>query len=614
VTVNGAITDALFTGAANGSVFAMAVQGDGKIVLGGGFSSFRGQPQSSIVRIHPDGTVDASFTGGVSNGFVNCLTLQPDGRILVGGTFTNISGAARTNLARLNSDGTVDATFNALAGTSSNVEYVKSLVVQTDGKIVVGGGFVRLAGQVRTNLGRLNTNGTLDTTFTASGGGGPFWVETLALQPDGRILVGGRFDFLNGVRRTSIGRLLATGGLDTTFNPGANSNSIVRSLAVQADGMILAGGTFSQMGGQEQKALARLNSSGTLDTNFNADLEMTTIGTLGVNSIAVQVDGKILLGGTFTRFSGTTRNFFGRLTTTGEPDVTFNVGFNGPVRGVTIQPDGKILVGQSGIFRINNTAPASETLYFIGSTISWLRSGTGPEVVHAFFEYSTNGVNWMNLGLATRVANGWQKTNVPVQPANGVLRARGYVRGSDNSASGWFTEKYIYRGKPVILAQPVSRTNVVGTAAVFTVQAGGTEPLSYRWRRDGVDLTDGGKLSGVFSNVLTLTDTQVGDAAGFDVVVTNVSGSVTSSVASLSVLILEGYNRITGVPLGDGLHLLQFVGQPGASYVLERTFNLRPPVGWIPQSTNQAAELGLLNFTNTAVGSTNNFWRVRLRP
>lgn len=614
LTVSGAVLESAFSGSVNGGLYAITPQGDGKILLGGAFTTFRSQPRQRIVRVHPDGTPDDSFVGAVSNGYVNSLTLQPDGKILVGGSFTSVNGGARTNLARLNPDGTPDVNFNPGAALSGGGGYVKTIVLQTNGQILIAGYFSVLAGQTRYSIGRLNTNGTLDTAFNAWAGF--IFIEpinTLAVQNDGKILVGGAFQHLNDENRLNIGRLNANGTLDTTFDPGADSD--VLTLALQSDGKILAGGWFSHIAGQPRQSLARLNPNGTLDTNFNAALGHTSSSSIYINSIAQQADGQIVAGGSFNLMNGLARTFLGRVNTNGAPDTTFNVSLGGIVNAVTVQPDGRVLFARNtAIFRLTNTAPAVEALSFAGTTIDWLRSGTGPEVSHAMFEYSTNGSNWTSLGYGARLTNGWRKTSVSAQPTNGILRARGWVRGSMNSGSGWFAEKLLYRGKPVILANPQSRTNVVGTTALFSVQAGGTEPLSYRWRSNGIVLGNGGKWSGATSNQLTLGDAQLNNAAAYDVVVTNVSGSVTSSVANLTVLLLEGYNSIAAQLLGGGSLQLRYVGIPGSGYVLERAFDLRPPANWIPQRTNSAGADGTLLFTNAPVTSTNNFWRVRSWP
>src|SRR5437899_1708420 len=170
----------------------------------------------------------------------------------------------------------------------AEVDSVNSLAVQADGKILVGGRFTTLGGQSRNYIGRLNADGTLDTSFNPGAGVVPYPdVYSLAAQADGKILVGGVYATLGGQSRNNIGRLNADGTLDTSFNPGANNS--VYSLAAQADGKILLGGLFTTLGGQSRNNIGRLNADGTLDTSFNPGTDHY------VNSLAVQADGKILV-------------------------------------------------------------------------------------------------------------------------------------------------------------------------------------------------------------------------------------------------------------------------------------------------------------------------------
>jgi uncharacterized delta-60 repeat protein len=301
------------------------------------------------------------------------------------------------------------------------------------------------------------------------------------VQADGKILVGGEFT----TPRNYIGRLNADGTLDSGFNPGPDGN--VYSLAVQADGKILVGGYFTTLGGQLCNRIGRLNADGTLDSGFNPGANG------GVVSLAVQADGKILVGGGFTTLGG--------------------------------QP-------RTNIARLNNTEPATQSLSYDGSTITWLRGGTSPEVWRTSFDVSTNGSDWLILGAGSRIPGAWRLMGVTLPP-DGTLRARGYVSGGYHNASGWFVEAYY--GRPGLTFQPASRTNDAGTTTTFSVVAGGSEPLSFQWRKEGVPLVDGGNLAGATTAVLRLTNVLRGDGGGYSVVVSNGLGSVTSAVANLTV-------------------------------------------------------------------------------
>jgi uncharacterized delta-60 repeat protein len=306
-------------------VYAVAVQADGKTLIGGDFKNVRGVPRNHIARLNVDGSLDTTFDPGAQSGTedasVSSLAVQADGRILVGGYFTNLAGNARSNLGRLNANGSIDPSFNP--GANGNVQ---CLALQTNGQILVGGLFTALAGQPRTNLARLNTNGTLDTSFSPAADG---TVMSLAVQADQKILVGGTFNTLGGQARTNIGRLNSDGTLDNGFNPGATYG--VYCLAVQADQKILAGGDFTTLGGYSRTNIGRLNTNGVLDTTFSPSaLCPGPFGYNGdVSSLQVQADGNILVGGNFTVLGGQPRTNLGRLDPTGTVDTNFNPGAGG---------------------------------------------------------------------------------------------------------------------------------------------------------------------------------------------------------------------------------------------------------------------------------------------
>ncbi len=195
----------------------VALQPDGKILVSGMVTRYGIPLCIGLVRLNPDGTPDSGFNsvviGGTSQS-IECATLQADGKILVGGWFTSIAGLPATNLARLYADGTVDTNFSASTDMGVTI-----LALQADGKILVGGYFSVLDGAPNSYLGRLNTDGSLDTSFAPQVGffppNGSLYLEpficSLAAQPDGKLLVGGVYSSLGGQTRTCIGRLNSTG-------------------------------------------------------------------------------------------------------------------------------------------------------------------------------------------------------------------------------------------------------------------------------------------------------------------------------------------------------------------------------------------------------------------
>ncbi len=186
------------------------MQADGKILAGGGFTNIGGQKRNRIARLDPTtGQADDSFDPNANN-LVLAIVVQADGGILTGGMFTDISGQTRNYLARLDpATGSVDAFDPGANGQ------VNSITVQRDGKVLVGGAFTTFspnggAAVTRRRIARLETDGSLDRTLDPSTAGS--FVNATAVQPDGKIIVGGDFFTVLGVPRHNIARLNSDGG------------------------------------------------------------------------------------------------------------------------------------------------------------------------------------------------------------------------------------------------------------------------------------------------------------------------------------------------------------------------------------------------------------------
>lgn len=426
------------------NIYALAYQPDGKLLVGGDFTMMAGVSRKALARLNADGTLDANFNPGVT-GTVYCVSVLTNGQILVAGMFTGLAGGSRTSLGRLNTDGSLDTTFNVAIGTSSPEVYC--LAVQTNGQILVGGSFSSLGGRPCNGLGRISSTGTLDTSFGASFGwsygGGPR-IYSIVVQPDGKLLIGGAFDSSNGQGRNSLVRLNPNGFTDSTFNPaGYASPGNVNCLALQPNNQVLVGASVNG------PPLSRLNADGSLDTNFNATANSS------VSALALQADGRILVGGRFSLLGGQTNVCLGRLNADGTADTNFNGGIQASypwVYALALRADGGIVVGgtfgslggqaRANLGLLNNTEPATQTLASSGNTITWLRGGTGPELSGATLEACTDGATYFNLGPATRVAAGWQVTGVSL-PTNTLIRARGAVSSGQGNGSGGFVESSI---------------------------------------------------------------------------------------------------------------------------------------------------------------------------
>lgn len=311
--------------------------------MGGNFTIYSGSTVNYAVSLNSDGTIDSGSTWNQGTGFsstVQCFTTQSDGKILVGGAFTSYSGSAnRTRILRLNTNGTLDTTFNP--GTTGANSTVNSIAVQADGKILIGGGFNQYSGSTKYYLVRANTNGTIDTDFnTGALVAINSTVSTVAVQSDQKIIAGGSFTTYSGSTKNYIARINPNGTADTgsSWNQGTGFGSTVLTTAIQPDGKILAGGTFTTYSGSTANRIARLNTDGTADTGSSWNQ-----GT-GLNNAAYALtvesgSGRILVGGDFTTYSGSTANRIVCLNSDGTIDTTFTLsgsgGFNSTVRVIT---------------------------------------------------------------------------------------------------------------------------------------------------------------------------------------------------------------------------------------------------------------------------------------
>ncbi|MBK7754358.1 MAG: delta-60 repeat domain-containing protein, partial [Flavobacteriales bacterium] len=176
---------------------------------------------------------------------------------------------------------------------------VSSMALQSDGKILIGGAFFRYNGWQSRHIARVNSGGSVDNTFTAgltTNGD----VLAMEVQPDGRILMGGWFTIYNGASRTRMARALADGSNDPSFDPGSGANATVTDVLLHPDGKILISGYLTQYNGAPVGYIARLNNDGTLDAGFN-----TVVGANGLVAAMVrQPDGKIVITGDFTQYNG----------------------------------------------------------------------------------------------------------------------------------------------------------------------------------------------------------------------------------------------------------------------------------------------------------------------
>jgi len=373
---------------------------DGKIIYESSDSDSK-----NFRRLNADGSEDTSYFVGAGydlSTYLNCMLALPDGKVLVGGYFSNYNGVAFENLMRLNADGTVDTSFVFdTDAQTTQVPAVTDLTMDSSGRIIAAFGSYLYAYNLANFFGsvvRINNNGTIDATFDIdlqngasyiavlpnqdiivqsqastivdflqfdgfvkfhpdgtrdesfnNGPGSSSKVRSVAGQSDNKILIAGDFREFNGSSKKFLARLNADGTNDETFNTGTGFSNFVSGVAVQTDGKIMAVGGFIEYNGTPTQLIARLNQDGTLDPSFTPPAFTMTSGR---NVVTIQPDGKILLGGSFlVSHLGRSYKSMIRLNSNGTVDTSFftqgdnTVGFSGEIYAITMQPDGKILVG-----------------------------------------------------------------------------------------------------------------------------------------------------------------------------------------------------------------------------------------------------------------------------
>lgn len=322
----------------SGTVDKIATQADGKIIVVGSFSQVDGAARNYIARLNGDWTLDASFDPGTGpNSSIKAVAIQSDGKILIGGGFSTISGLDRRYIARLNANGTLDTTFDSGIGPSSSIEAIS---IQPDGKILVGGWFSSYSGYSQNYLARLNSDGSLDLGYRTTPNS---IVKDIKIQSDGRAIIAGSFSNVNAISKNGVARINLDGTLDISFNTGSGSNSVEEAF-IQSNGKVLICGSFSTFNGVARKYIARLESSGELDTTFDPGTGPNN----SLTSVCADAEGKIVIGGHFTKVSDTSCFRIARLNQDGTLDVTFRtgVGMNGAINSLMIQAD-KIIAGGS---------------------------------------------------------------------------------------------------------------------------------------------------------------------------------------------------------------------------------------------------------------------------
>jgi uncharacterized delta-60 repeat protein len=473
---------------------AVAVMPNGKIVVAGTTNTL-GNNDIAVLRYNANGTLDTTFSsdggtitdvetaaGASTEDFAQAVAVQPDGKILVAG-YTNAGGANDFLLVRYNVDGSLDTFFGAGGRAIFNYtanDQATSVIVLPNGKILVGG-TTDIGNAPDFTVVRYNSDGSPDTTFgsgghASSGFGQDDFCQAMAVQQDGKIVLAG-YTNTPGTNDFAVARFTADGVIDTTFNTTGQvvtpfgSDDRANSVAIQADGKIVVAGSWN--GGLSEFALARYNTTGSLDTSFsldgkaNASFAPTGFGLAEFgNSLALQPDGRIIVGGYTNQFDA--NNDFGimrfksdgtldtSLDTDGKLTTGFGTGTADQIKAIALQSDGKlVVVGSSGTDfaaarynmliktdalvgtkatatggnNIYNSTGAGQTLNITvkkagGKTVSFVKIQNDSDDSQAFTIKGTTG----NSDLAVKYFNG--ATDVTATVAAGTFNTSSIASGA----------------------------------------------------------------------------------------------------------------------------------------------------------------------------------------
>ena len=380
--------------------------------IGGSFTSFNGTPRGNIARLNANGSVDTTFNpGSGANGPVYAISQRLDGKLLIGGSFTSYNGVAITNLALINTNGSLDATFNpggvlhgpvytvgqqivtldinrtAAGADLEDTNFISNLAT-TSGLLTIDYDFFFVPDRMKVFYG--DTNGVLiyDTLRTnglghlvipfgpvggfvtnaisivmnqGNGTAGTAWIYKAAISytAGDKVYVGGDFTSVGGLQnQDNIARFNGNGSLDYSFDPNKGINGPVWSLAVQTNGSVIYGGEFTAVNNLNYNRLIRLDVNGAVDPAFQSGIGPDST----VFSVDLQNDGRFYIGGSFLNVNGTHRAGFSRMNSDGTVDTSFldtafnqfagltRERFNDPVGAVfasAVQPDGGIMIGGS---------------------------------------------------------------------------------------------------------------------------------------------------------------------------------------------------------------------------------------------------------------------------
>lgn len=305
----------------------LAVDGTGNLFVGGTFDAIGGQARRNIAKLSTSGSGSADPDWATSaDGAVLALACDHNGSVYAGGSFTTIGTQPRVNLAKLATGGTGNVDGNWNASTDAIASNNVSTITVAGGQILAGGFFSTIAGEPRHSFAAVGSSGKPSSVSDATQSA---IVKTIATQADGGMIVGGLFSGAGSFLRNNVLRLRADSTIDPNWNTSTDTPGDVSALGVEAiaidnkSGAVYLGGSFTQVGGKQRKGIAKLSSSGMVDPAWGPGTDVTG-GYFGVQSLALAPDGSVYLGGDFLTVGGHDRAALARISSMGEFDAQWN--------------------------------------------------------------------------------------------------------------------------------------------------------------------------------------------------------------------------------------------------------------------------------------------------
>jgi uncharacterized delta-60 repeat protein len=287
---------------ANSPIYSVALQSDNKVIISGYFSSIHGISTKYIARLNADGALDESFNPGLGpDSYAQVIALQSDGKIIIGGSFRSYNGMSQENLARLNTDGSLDLAFRTTPNSS-----IYDIKVLENGKMMIAGDFSTINGITKSGVALLSTDGTLDATYNT--GSGSWGVRAIAIQSDGKTVIAGHFTTFSGISRNRVARLNLDGSVDITFDPGKGPDGTVNSLSIDQNGWVVIGGDFTSVQDTYCFRIGRLDPTGTIDPMFK-----TGLGANGSVQKSISIGSSVIICGSFSTFGGALKSYLLKL-------------------------------------------------------------------------------------------------------------------------------------------------------------------------------------------------------------------------------------------------------------------------------------------------------------